>query len=177
MSSSKSDSKYRKRDRSSSSSSEDEISKDRKDRDDFVKRLKDKERNKTRNIVLKNDKKSIEEAAKRLKLEASGDRDEWTKYKRIESRRQYLGKHKDDKIYLLEAELKDEQRLFKDVKLTEKERREYEFKQNILRLAKEHDKASEIELKRKYYIPSEDAKPDDYVEVDEREKQFNSEQR
>ena len=172
-------SKYRKREHASSSSSEDEISKDRKDRDDFVKRLKEKEQSKTRNIVAKNDKKSIEEATKRLQIESSNSRDDIISRLRIDSRRKYLEKRKDDQLVLLEGELKDEKRLFKGTKLTEKEKRDYEYKQNVLKLAKEHDKASEIEKKRKYFIPSEDAKPDasDYNEVDEKDNKYNSEQK
>lgn len=160
------------------SSSEDEI-KDRKERDEFVKRLREKERNKTRNIVSKNDKKSIEEASKRLKMEGKGNRDDIVSKLRVDSRRKYLEKRKDDQLILLEGELKDEQRLFRDTRLTEKEKKDIEYKQNVLRLAKEHDKASEIEQKRKYFIPSEDtSKPgNDYIEVDDREKQFNSEQK
>ena len=159
-------------------SSDEETKRDRQERDDFVQRLKQKEANKTRNIVTKNDKKSIEEATKRLKIEASGNRDDIVSKLRIDSRRKYLEKRKEDQLLLLEGELKDEQRLFGDTELTGKERRDYEYKQNVLQLAKEHDKAAEIEQKRKYFIPSETAQPgNDYVEVDESEKPYNSEQK
>ena len=167
--------KNRKREHSSS---DEETRRDRRERDEFVQRLKEREQSKVRNIVTKNDKKSIEEATKRLKIESSGKRDDIVSKLRIDSRRKYLEKRKEDQLLLLEGELKDEQRLFRDTQLTEKEKRDYEYKQNVLRLAKEHDKASEIEQKRKYFIPSEDAQPgNDYVEVDESEQQFNSEQR
>lgn len=167
--------KNRKREHSSS---DEETRRDRRERDEFVQRLKEREQSKVRNIVTKNDKKSIEEATKRLKIELSGKRDDIVSKLRIDSRRKYLEKRKEDQLLLLEGELKDEQRLFRDTQLTEKEKRDYEYKQNVLRLAKEHDKASEIEQKRKYFIPSEDAQPgNDYVEVDESEQQFNSEQR
>lgn len=159
------------------SSSDEETRRDRRERDEFVQRLKEKEQNRTRNIVTKNDKKSIEEASKRLRIESSGKRDDLMSKLRVESRRKYLEKRKDDQMQLLEGELRDEKRLFRDTELTEKEKRDIEYKQNVLQLAKEHDKAAEIEQKRKYFIPSETAQPgNDYVEVDESEQRHNSEQ-
>ena len=99
---------------------------------------------------------------------------------RIDSRRKYLEKRKSDKITELEADIYDEEYLFHDQDLTERERVDLEHKKKILALAKEHDKARELELVQRYHMPDEKrdkAMPDRYVEVDEREKQPHSEQR
>ncbi|KAH6946102.1 hypothetical protein HPB50_011633 [Hyalomma asiaticum] len=110
--------------------------------------------------------RAFEEAAKRLKLEAE-DRQRLLPKLRVESRRQYLEKRKEDKLVELEADIHDEQFLFSDVKLTDRERKELEYKQKVLQLAKEHDKARELE--------KDDI--EEYVEVDEREQVPQAEQR
>ncbi|KAH7984342.1 hypothetical protein HPB52_019567 [Rhipicephalus sanguineus] len=145
---------------------EDERLRDLKERDEFAARLRDRDKEKTRNIVERSDKKAFEEAAKRLKLEAE-DRQRLLPKLRVESRRQYLEKRKEDKLVELEADIHDEQFLFSDVKLTDRERKELEYKQKVLQLAKEHDKARELE--------KDDI--EEYVEVDEREQVPQAEQR
>ncbi|RWS02705.1 pre-mRNA-splicing factor ATP-dependent RNA helicase DHX16-like protein [Dinothrombium tinctorium] len=163
--------------KASASSDEDERSKDLKERDEFAARLREKDRQKTRKIVEKSDKKSFEEAAKRLKLE-SEDTKKIVPKLRIESRRKYLEKRKDDQLLLLEGDIMDEENLFRDVPLTELEKSTIEYKKKVLNLAKEHDKARDLEKIQRYHIPKEDAKPtDEYVEIDEIEKAPNSEQR
>lgn len=94
---------------------EDERLRDLKERDEFAARLRDRDKEKTRNIVERSDKKAFEEAAKRLKLEAE-DRQRLLPKLRVESRRQYLEKRKEDKLVELEADIHDEQFLFSDVK-------------------------------------------------------------
>ncbi|XP_037515630.1 pre-mRNA-splicing factor ATP-dependent RNA helicase DHX16 [Rhipicephalus sanguineus] len=158
---------------------EDERLRDLKERDEFAARLRDRDKEKTRNIVERSDKKAFEEAAKRLKLEAE-DRQRLLPKLRVESRRQYLEKRKEDKLVELEADIHDEQFLFSDVKLTDRERKELEYKQKVLQLAKEHDKARELEKVQRYRMPQERKGKDDieeYVEVDEREQVPQAEQR
>jgi pre-mRNA-splicing factor ATP-dependent RNA helicase DHX16 len=99
---------------------------------------------------------------------------------RVESRRKYLEKRKGDKITELEADIFDDEYLFDEQQLTERERKDREYKKNILSLAKEHDKARELELVQRYHMPDdkrEKAMPDRYVEIDDREKQPHSEQK
>lgn len=113
-----------------------------------------------------------------MKLADEGNRDELVPKLRIESRRKYLERREQDKLQLLKGEIKDEQRLFKDTELTEREKRQLEHKQTVLKYAEEYDRAKEIEQKRKYFMPTEDGKPgSNYIEVDDSEKQINSEQR
>lgn len=91
-----------------------------------------------------------------------------------------MEKRKGDKITELEADIFDDEYLFDEQQLTERERKDREYKKKILSLAKEHDKARELELVQRYHMPDDKrdkAMPDRYVEIDEREKQPHSEQR
>lgn len=97
----------------SSDSAEDERKKDLKARDEFAERLKKRDDGKTRKIVEASSKKAHEEAAKRLKLE-NQDRDKILPQLRIQSRRKYLEKRKDDKVAELEADIQDDEYLFND---------------------------------------------------------------
>ena len=151
---------------------------DLKERDEFAERLKKKDKESQRNVISAT--KSSSEAEKRRQLEAGGK--EVIDRLRIESRRQYLKKREDDKLLELEADIMDDEYLFEESQLTEKERHDREYKKKILLLAKEHKKAGDIEKAQRYTMP-DDVKvrsktvPDKYVELDEREKQPHSEQR
>lgn len=59
------------------------------------------------------DKKAFEEAAKRLKLDAE-NQEKLIPRLRIESRRKYLEKRKEDKVQELEADILDDEYLFAD---------------------------------------------------------------
>jgi pre-mRNA-splicing factor ATP-dependent RNA helicase DHX16 len=167
----------KKRHRSKSPEEADDLERDRQERDAFAERLRAKDKSKTRNIAERSDKKAFEEAAKRLKLE-SEDRKDIVPKLRVDSRRKYLEKRKEDQLALLEGDLRDEEYLFRDVKLSDRERKSLDYKRTVLSLAREHDRAKELEKTRRYFIPSDDAKSGhDYVEVDESEKSGNSEQR
>lgn len=164
----------------SSDSSESDTEKSRKrdlqERDEFVARLKKKDKEKTRNVVEAQGK-SYEEAAKRIKLE-QGSLEKLVPSLRIESRRKYLEKRKDDKMVELEADIQDDEYLFGEDVLTEREKKEREYKKRLLNLAKEHDRARELERIQRYHMPQDKKKDDDkYEEVDEKEKQPHYEQK
>lgn len=164
-----------------SSSPEDEDKRrlrDLRERDEFVQRLQEKDKDKTRNIVENTgDRKAFEEAAKRLELEKE-DREKILPRLRVESRRKYLGKRKDDKLKELESDIIDDEYLFDESTLTEREKREREYKKKVLRLAKDYDRVREIENIQRYSMPDEKKNVDDkYIEVDEKEKKFGYEQR
>ncbi|XP_046445714.1 pre-mRNA-splicing factor ATP-dependent RNA helicase DHX16-like [Daphnia pulex] len=173
--------KIKKEKKKSDSSSEDEDEKQRvkdlKERDEFSERLKLKDKDKQRNVVTVG--KGFAEAAKRLQMEAE-DKASVIPKLRVESRRKYLEKRKGDKINELEADIFDDEYLFDEQQLTERERKDREYKKKILSLAKEHDKARELELVQRYHMPDDKrdkAMPDRYVEIDDREKQPHSEQK
>ncbi|XP_055376601.1 pre-mRNA-splicing factor ATP-dependent RNA helicase DHX16 isoform X2 [Condylostylus longicornis] len=175
--------KNRRRYSSSSSesvdSAEEERRKDLKERDEFAERLKKRDEGRIRKVVeATSSRKAFEEAAKRLKLEIE-DRDKFLPQLRIDSRRKYLEKRKDDKVAELEADIIDDEYLFDSEILTEKEKQEREYKKNLLTIAKEHEKARELERVQRYHMPRDMKKgeKEDYVEIDERERQPNSEQK
>ncbi|XP_037817197.1 pre-mRNA-splicing factor ATP-dependent RNA helicase DHX16 [Lucilia sericata] len=177
-------SRNRKRDAQSSSSeeidSEEETRrKDLKERDEFAERLKKKDEGRTRKVLeSSSSRKAIEEAAKRLKLEHD-DRDKILPQLRIQSRRKYLEKRKEDKVAELEADILDDEYLFEESVLTDKERQEREYKKQLLTIAKEHEKARELERIQRYHMPRDLKKgeKEEYVEVDENERLPNSEQK
>jgi len=110
--------KNRKRTASSSSSAEEPDSeeesrlKDLQERDAFANRLKQRDDDRTRKVVESTGgRKAIDEATKRLKLEHE-DRDKIVPHLRVQSRRQYLEKRKDDKVAELEADILDDEYLF-----------------------------------------------------------------
>lgn len=63
-------------------------------------------------MITFSDKKAYEEAAKRLKLESDREKETVIPRLRIESRRKYLEKRKDDKVVELEANIIDDEYLF-----------------------------------------------------------------
>lgn len=106
--------KYEKSsDSDSPDSAEEERLRDIKERDEFSKRLRQRDEGKTRKIVESGSRKGYEEAAKRLKLELE-DRDKTVNQLRVQSRRKYLEKRKDDKVAELEADILDDEYLFSD---------------------------------------------------------------
>ena len=59
------------------------------------------------------EKKALEEAAARLKMEAE-ERDRMLPTLRTKSRREYLAKRKEDKLIELEADIRDDEYLFSE---------------------------------------------------------------
>ncbi|XP_013133761.1 PREDICTED: putative pre-mRNA-splicing factor ATP-dependent RNA helicase DHX16 [Papilio polytes] len=163
---------------SDSDSAEEQRKKDIKERDEFAKRLKKRDEEKVKKVTESTSKRSYEEAAKRLKLEAD-DRNKILPKLRVQSRRKYLEKRKEDKVLELEADIADDEYLFDESVLTEKEKKEREHKKTILQLAKEHEKARELENVQRYHMPRDLGKGEkgEYIEVDENEKLPHSEQR
>uniref|UniRef100_W8BKG6 RNA helicase n=1 Tax=Ceratitis capitata TaxID=7213 RepID=W8BKG6_CERCA len=172
--------------RAAASSSSDELDseeedrlKDLKERDEFAERLKKRDEGKVRKLLeSSSSRKAIEEAAKRLKLEHE-DRDRILPQLRVQSRRKYLEKRKEDKVAELEADILDDEYLFDEKILTAREREEREYKKQLLQIAKEHERARELERIQRYHIPQnlKKGEKEEYVEVDELEKQPNSEQK
>ncbi|KAL3282275.1 hypothetical protein HHI36_005465 [Cryptolaemus montrouzieri] len=168
----------RSSDSDTADSAEEARQRDLKERDEFADRLKKKDEQKTRNIVQASERRAYEEAAKRLKLE-NEDREKIIPMLRIKSRRKYLEKRKEDKLMELEADIADDEYLFEEEILTERERKERLHKKELLKLAQEHEKARELERIQRYHMPKDLGKGStaDYVEVDELEKMPLSEQK
>ncbi|XP_014219992.1 putative pre-mRNA-splicing factor ATP-dependent RNA helicase DHX16 [Copidosoma floridanum] len=154
--------KYRRKDSSSENSDvdseEERRKKDIKERDEFASRLKAKDDDKVRKIAMPANSGAAE-AAKRLKIMEEASKEKLLPKLRIESRRKYLEKRKEDKVAELEADIVDDEYLFDEEILTEKEKRERAHKKELLRLAKEHEKARELEKIQRYHMPLEKGKP------------------
>ncbi|XP_073454994.1 pre-mRNA-splicing factor ATP-dependent RNA helicase DHX16 [Aquarana catesbeiana] len=142
--------------------------KDLEERDAFAERVKKRDKEKTRNIVERSDKKAYEEAQKRLKL-AEEDRKKMVPELRKKSRRDYLVKREKDKLEDLEAEIADEEYLF-GPGLTAHEKKNLEYKRTVRDLANEYEKAKKkqhIETHDRYVMPEETRSkkiPDRYEE-------------
>lgn len=152
-------------------------------RDAFAERVKQKDKEKTRHILERNDNKAYKEAQKRLKM-AEEDRKKMLPDLRIHSRRDYLAKREQEKIEDLEAEIKDEEYLFSTQALTDRERKELEYKKQIRDLAHDYKKAGareKEERKNRYYMPEETRtknipQRDLELEIDEGPKEGGGEQ-
>ena len=156
---------------------ENERQEDLKERDAFHRRMVAKDKEKQRNIATKSDTKAFEAAAKRLAQEKE-DREKMIPELRKQSRRQYLVKRKEDKIAELEADIIDDEYLFNETNLTEREKEQKKYRKTILELAKQHDKASEVEKVQRYYMPDEKKKNQEiWLEADDKEKVPHYEQK
>jgi len=73
-----------------------------------------------------------EETARR-KFDNEDERRELVPKLRERARQEYLRKREEDKLKLLEEEIRDEEALFRDEVVTERERRELDRKRELLR--------------------------------------------
>nr|XP_046255997.1 pre-mRNA-splicing factor ATP-dependent RNA helicase DHX16 [Scatophagus argus] len=130
---------------------------DIEERDAFAERVKQRDKDKTRSIAERTDKKAYEEAQKRLKM-AEDDQKNVLPELRKRSRWEYLKKRESEKLEDLEAEIKDEEYLFSTDEMTEREKKELEYKRTLRDLAKDYKKAGakeQDERKNRYYMPEE----------------------
>lgn len=130
---------------------------DIEERDAFAERVRQKDKDKTRNISERTDKKAYEEAQKRLKMDEDDKRNMLPELRK-RSRWEYLKKREAEKLEDLEAEIKDEEYLFSTDELTERESKELEYKRKLRDLASEYKKAGakeHEERKNRYYMPEE----------------------
>uniref|UniRef100_A0A1A7Y7C5 Pre-mRNA-splicing factor ATP-dependent RNA helicase DHX16 n=1 Tax=Iconisemion striatum TaxID=60296 RepID=A0A1A7Y7C5_9TELE len=130
---------------------------DIKERDAFAQRVKQKDKEKTRNIAERTDKKAYEEAQKRLKMAEDGQKNMLPELRK-QSRREYLKKREAEKLEDLEAEIRDEEYLFSKDERTDRERKDLEHKRTVWELAKDYKKAGakeQEERKNRYYMPKE----------------------
>ncbi|XP_037532031.1 pre-mRNA-splicing factor ATP-dependent RNA helicase DHX16 [Nematolebias whitei] len=130
---------------------------DIEERDAFAQRVRQKDKEKTRNIAERTDKKAYEEAQKRLKM-AEDDQRNMLPELRKRSRWDYLKKRESEKLEDLDAEIYDEEYLFSTNELTEREKKDLEHKRTIRDLAKDYKKAGakeQDERKNRYYMPEE----------------------
>ena len=119
-----------KNDYSDSDNEETERLKDLQERDEFAKRLKKKDKEQTRNLMEKSDKKSFENAKKRLQIE-SEDRRKVVPELRDRARKDYVKKRKVEKVEALREDIEDDEDMFEESELTERERLERDYKKKV----------------------------------------------
>uniref|UniRef100_A0A3Q1ETC8 RNA helicase n=1 Tax=Acanthochromis polyacanthus TaxID=80966 RepID=A0A3Q1ETC8_9TELE len=151
---------------------------DIEERDAFAQRVRQKDKDKTRNIAERTDKKAYEEAQKRLKM-AEDDQKNMLPELRKRSRWEYLKKREAEKLEDLEAEIIDEEYLFSTDELTEREKRDLEYKRTLRDLAKDYKRAGakeQEERKNRYYMPEEKRMPQRDLELEETPMELGGEQ-
>ncbi|WKX96592.1 hypothetical protein Q1695_012769 [Nippostrongylus brasiliensis] len=135
---------------------EGELDRDIKERDELAARIRQREKEKTRNVL-----------EQKRKIPDNKDKESLTIDKlREESRRQYLAKRKDDKLDELRKVVEDDEVLFANEDLTERERKDMEYRKKVLEYAEQHEKAADIMKTKRYYVPDAKVKsvPTEYVE-------------
>ena len=151
-----------------------ERERDLRERDEFAKRLLERDQKKTLHMELEKDEDDAD-FKKRLDMEqrlARGETiyDEKTgdqitlQTLREESRRAYLKKRAERELTLLERELEEEEELFDVERLTEEEKRRLELRKEVLKLAK-GGKEGQKETNDEFY-----KLPDEYEEQEGRTK-------
>lgn len=110
---------------------------DIRERDEFAERIRKKDDDKTKKLAgdRGGTKEARDEAAKRKVLAESEDVD-WSSLREY-SRQVYLEKREGQKVQALEDDIRDNEYLFKDTKLTKREREELDYNKGILKLAQE----------------------------------------
>ncbi|CAG8480443.1 3773_t:CDS:10 [Cetraspora pellucida] len=108
------------------------------ERDEYAKRLREKDKERTKKLVEDRSSKADSETAKRRNLANDAEaRKKLLPDIRERSRQTYLKDRTDKQLQMLELGVIDEDILFKDEKLSKRERRELEMKKETLRLTKE----------------------------------------
>ncbi|CAG8525214.1 9659_t:CDS:10 [Racocetra persica] len=140
---------------------ENEKIQDIKERDEYAKRLREKDKERTKKLVEDRSSKADSETAKRRNLaDDSEARKQLLPEIRERSRQTYLKDRTDKQLQMLELSVLDEDMLFKDEKLSKRERRELETKKETLRLTKER---LSLSGKTDEYSMPEDRDPSKFV--------------
>jgi pre-mRNA-splicing factor ATP-dependent RNA helicase DHX16 len=131
---------------------------DLKERDEFAERLRAKDEVK-RKMDARVDKTAV---AKRFKLERKNAKD--ISLLREQSRQKYIKIREQDVLSGLKDEIIDEERLFKNVELTEFERVRTDHKKKTLAIANKYKEADQLEKVDRYFMP--DVKSSDRKHAD-----------
>jgi pre-mRNA-splicing factor ATP-dependent RNA helicase DHX16 len=137
-----------------SDDSEDEQTKDLRERDEFAKRLKERDLQKSskKEDKYSSQKEKALQERKRLALDRDARNREMPDL-REKSRQEYLKKREEQRLELLQQKIQDEELLFDQEELTFKEKQELELNKQVLKLTKERLQLSE---KIEGYVMPED---------------------
>ncbi|GAC94707.1 pre-mRNA splicing factor [Pseudozyma hubeiensis SY62] len=113
--------------------------KDLAERDEFAKRIRDKDKSSTRNVIEDRTSARLnpEAAARRLLADDDDARSAAMPSLRDRSRQEYLAKRSQQRMELLRLEIQDEERFFRGLKMSKREERDLAYKKEVLRLAEE----------------------------------------
>lgn len=132
---------------------------DLKERDELAERLRMKDSERTRKMVVEDKSSKEAEAEAQHRQSLFHDQDARSKALpsiRERSRQQYLGKREQTKLQELRMTIREEEELFAGQKLTDRERREMALKKETLRLA---DELQRVDEKADGYVM-----PEDYID-------------
>ncbi|CUA75439.1 pre-mRNA-splicing factor ATP-dependent RNA helicase DHX16 [Rhizoctonia solani] len=128
---------------------EEERLRDAKERDEFAKRVRDRDRDKTKKVVEDKSSRTSGAAAEAAQRRALADdaaaRVAAMPGLRERSRQEYLSKREIQQIELLRKEIADDEALFRGMKITKREQRDLDYKKQVLALAE-----SRLKIKDKY---------------------------
>ncbi|KAG8698317.1 hypothetical protein FRC08_006001 [Ceratobasidium sp. 394] len=118
--------------------------KDAKERDEFAKRVRDRDKDRTKKVVEDKSSRnagSMAEAAQRRALaDDAAARVAAMPSLRERSRQEYLTKRELQQIELLKKEIADDEALFRGMRITKREQRDLDYKKQVLRLAEDRMK-------------------------------------
>ncbi|KAI5122467.1 hypothetical protein M0805_008778 [Coniferiporia weirii] len=116
--------------------------KDLEERDAFAERMRERDKDRTKKVIEdRSSKGAAAEAAQRRQLaDDATARVVAMPSLRERSRQDYLSKRELQQIELLRKEIADDEALFRGMKISKKERRDLEYKKEVLRLAEERMK-------------------------------------
>ncbi|PWN40756.1 hypothetical protein IE81DRAFT_204777 [Ceraceosorus guamensis] len=129
---------------------------DAQERDEFSRRMRERDSGSSsskRLIEDRSSKSNPEIEARRLLAEDAGARRLAMPDLRQRSRQEYLAKRSVQQLELLRMEVADEERYLRGIKATKRERRELEYKKEVLRIAEERAGIDEDE--DKYVMPED----------------------
>lgn len=138
-----------------------EREKDLRERDEFVKRMQERDKKKTKRVAQDDDNdddghhETKEEVRRRVDLEERLARGETIKDEhgrelnlerlRAESRRAYLKKRQEREVTLLKQSLEDEEELFRNQKLSAAERKRIELGKQIIKMVEKNENKDDKE--------------------------------
>lgn len=129
--------------------------KDQREKEEFEERLRARDEERTRRVAEASTPQSeIDKVVQRVygkDAKSEDDKRSLLPTLREVSRQEYLKKRETQKLQELKDSIEDELFLFKDVKLTKKEQKDYEYKKRVYELASERIK--EIDAVNEYRIP------------------------
>ncbi|PRW59127.1 pre-mRNA-splicing factor ATP-dependent RNA helicase DHX16 isoform A [Chlorella sorokiniana] len=133
-----------------------ERERDRLEKEEFEQRLRERDEAKTRKLAERRiPKEELEDMERRRRAEEAEDKKGMVATMRDISRQEYLKKREEAKLEELKEALEDEKYLFQGVKLTDKERRDLEYKEQVYKLAVERKKQlEELEQDDHYHMPT-----------------------